>query len=56
ETQELGKVKTQWRQDSIQQAPSVDVPEKLTLEREQLILSYFDLEPYWDTTETNSSI
>ncbi len=52
-TQELGKVRTSWRRDSIQQSPSIDEIESLTLEREQVILSYYDLEPYWDVTETN---
>ncbi len=55
ETQEMGKVKTSWRLDSIQQAPSIKDIQSVTLEREQFILSYYDLEPYWDVTETNSN-
>jgi hypothetical protein len=55
ETLDMGKVKTYWRRDSIQQSPSINSVESLTLEKEQKILSYFDLEPYWDTTETNSN-
>ncbi|MDH5458924.1 MAG: PRC-barrel domain-containing protein [Nitrospinota bacterium] len=55
ETLDMGKVKTSWRRDSIQQSPSINSVESLTLEKEQKILSYFDLEPYWDTTETNSN-
>jgi len=54
EGQELGKVKTSWRRDSIQQSPSISDPKSLTLEKEQAVLSYYDLEPYWDVTETNS--
>jgi hypothetical protein len=53
ETQELGKVKTFWRRDSIQQSPSINDVQSLTLEKEQMILGYYDLEPYWDVTETN---
>lgn len=55
QTQEMGKVRTAWRRDSIQQSPSIKDVQSITLEREQLILSYYDLEPYWDVTETNSS-
>lgn len=53
ETLELGKVKTSWRRDSIQQSPSINNAHSLTLEKEQVILGYYDLEPYWDVTETN---
>ena len=51
--QKLGKVRTSWRRDSIQQSPAINDPYSLTLEREQVILGYYDLEPYWDVTETN---
>ena len=54
ETQEVGKVKTFWRLNSIQQGPSIKDVNSLTLANEQFILSYYDLEPYWDVTETNS--
>jgi len=53
ETVEMGKVKTSWRRDSIQQSPSINDVQSLTLEKEQMILGYYDLEPYWDVTETN---
>ncbi len=53
ESLELGKIKTSWRRDSIQQSPSINDVQLLTLEREQVILGYYDLEPYWDITETN---
>jgi hypothetical protein len=53
ETQEMGKVKTSWRRDSIQQSPSINDVRSLTLEKEQVILGYYDLEPYWDVTESN---
>lgn len=55
EALELGKVKTSWRRDSIQQSPSINNIQSLTLEREQMILGYYDLEPYWDVTETNTN-
>jgi PRC-barrel domain len=53
ESLELGKVKALWRRDSIQQSPSINDVQSLTLERERVILGYYDLEPYWDVTETN---
>jgi hypothetical protein len=53
ETGEMGKVRTSWRLDSIQQSPSIDSIQSLSLEKEQIILGYFDLEPYWDVTGTN---
>ena len=53
--QKLGKIKTSWRRDTIQQSPAIDDYYSLTLEREQVILGYYDLEPYWDVTETNSN-
>ncbi len=45
----LGKVVTEWTRESIQQAPSVETTETLFREEEQIILSYFDLKPYWET-------
>jgi hypothetical protein len=54
ETLEMGKVKTSWRRTSIQQSPSINSVNSLSLESEQAILGYYDLEPYWDVTETNS--
>ena len=54
ETLSMGKVKTSWRRSSIQQTPSFNNIQSLSLENEQAILSYYDLEPYWDVTETNS--
>ncbi len=56
ETLEMGKVRTSWRRTSIQQAPSIKDVKSITLEQEQLILSYYDLEPYWDITETNTNL
>lgn len=54
ETLEMGKVKASWRRDSIQQSPSIDDIQSLSLEKEQVILDYYDLESYWDVTETNA--
>ncbi len=45
----LGKVVTDWTRESIQQAPSVENLATLSREEEQLILSYFDIKPYWET-------
>ena len=56
ETLEMGKVKTSWRRDSIQQSPSINDVQSLTLERERIILGYYDLEPYWDVTEINTNL
>ncbi len=56
ETLEMGKVKTSWRRDSIQQSPSINDVQSLTLERERIILGYYDLEPYWDITEINTNL
>jgi len=53
ETLEMGKIKASLRRDSIQQSPSINNVHSLTLEKEQAILGYYDLEPYWDVTETN---
>ena len=55
ETLAMGKVKTSWRRSSIQQTPSINSIQSLTLENEQAILSYYDLEPYWDVTESNTN-
>ncbi|MEE8206684.1 MAG: PRC-barrel domain-containing protein [Nitrospinaceae bacterium] len=56
ETLEMGKVKTSWRRDSIQQSPSINSVQTLSLEKEQTILGYYDLEPYWDVTEINTNL
>ena len=45
--EDLGKVKTSWSKESIQDAPSPADIEHVTMNEEELILSYFDLEPYW---------
>jgi len=55
ETLGMGKVQTSWRRDSIQQSPSINNIQSLSLEKEMAILGYYDLEPYWDVTETNTS-
>lgn len=55
EALDMGKVKTSWRRDSIQQSPSINSIQSLSLEKEMAILGYYDLEPYWDATETNTS-
>ena len=55
ETLNMGKVKTSWRRSSIQQSPSINNVHSLSLENEQTILGYYDLEPYWDVTESNTN-
>ncbi len=46
------KIKSKKKKESIQQAPSPRDFDHLTREDEMLILSYFDLKPYWETEET----
>ena len=46
------KIKSSKKKESIQQAPSPRVFDHLTREDEMVILSYFDLNPYWDTEES----
>ncbi|MFQ5482642.1 MAG: hypothetical protein ACE5ER_07775, partial [Nitrospinaceae bacterium] len=45
---DIGKVKAQWSHESLQQAPSIDDVRAVTRIEETAILSYFDLEPYWE--------
>ncbi|UCD11004.1 MAG: PRC-barrel domain-containing protein [Nitrospinaceae bacterium] len=47
EVADLGKVKTEWRKESIMDAPNPVDLLNVTMEEEELILGYFDLEPYW---------
>ncbi|MGP0566850.1 PRC-barrel domain-containing protein [Nitrospina sp. 32_T5] len=49
-TIDSAKVQAQYTREAIQQAPNPEDIEALTREEEQVILSYFDLEPYWDET------
>lgn len=42
------KIQAQYTREAIQQAPTPENVDALTREEEQVILSYFDLEPYWD--------
>ncbi len=44
---DLGKVRTSWRKESLMHAPTPHNPEHVTPAEEELILGYFDLEPYW---------
>jgi len=45
------KIKSSKKKESIQQAPSPRDFDHLTREDEMLILSYFDLKPYWEMEE-----
>ncbi|NIT80423.1 MAG: hypothetical protein GWM98_00235, partial [Nitrospinaceae bacterium] len=47
EAVDMGKVKTEWKKESLQDAPTADDVENVSMNEEELILSYFDLEPYW---------
>jgi len=49
------KIKSSKKKESIQQAPSPRVFDHLTREDEMLILSYFDLNPYWEMEESEST-
>ena len=49
------KIKSSKKKESIQQAPSPRDFDHLTREDEMLIRSYFDLKPYWDTEENEST-
>ena len=44
---DLGEVKTAWSSQSLQSAPVPDDINNITLDEEELILGYFDLQPYW---------
>lgn len=57
EFQDIGRVKTSWRKESLKDAPTAEDPENPTMEEEELILSYFDLEPRWaaEPTEEESA-
>lgn len=51
EVVDLGEVKTTWSNRSLQEAPAPCHIDNVTPEEEQRILSYFDLQPYWNTNE-----
>lgn len=44
---DLGEVKTSWSGHSLHDAPLPEDINHVTSEEEELILSYFDLKPYW---------
>ena len=48
---DMGKIKTRWSRESLQQAPTVTQLEQIPHHEEKMILSYFDLEPYWESSE-----
>lgn len=50
----MGKVRVNWSLQSLQQSPSVQSLKHLSREEEQIILSFFDLEPYWEPEEENA--
>ncbi len=55
EVQDLGKLKTQWRKESMLGAPSpVDI-KHMTASEEELILDYFELKPYWREKPSENS-
>ena len=47
----LGRARVDWSRESLQQGPYIQNIQHLTREEEQVILSYFDLEPYWDVEQ-----
>lgn len=52
EVLDMGKVKTHWRKESLMGAPTPIDVEDVSMNEEELILGYFDFEPYW---KVNSS-
>ena len=44
---DLGTVKTEWTKESMKDAPAPNDIEDTTTDEEELILSYFDLQPNW---------
>ncbi len=44
---DMGKVRTRWRKESLMDAPTPLDVRSVTAAEEELILSYFDLEPHW---------
>ena len=48
------KIQAQYTREAIQQAPTPENLDALTREEEQVILSYFDLGPYWDDESENA--
>lgn len=49
---DLGKVKLFWRKESLMDAPTPHDVQRVTEAEEELILGYFDLEPYWAAKPT----
>ncbi len=45
---DMGKIRVNWSRESIQDAPTIESLENISLNEERAILSYFDLEPYWE--------
>ncbi|CAI2719404.1 hypothetical protein [Nitrospina watsonii] len=54
-TIDSAKIQAQYTREAIQQGPAPEDIEALTREEEQTILSYFDLEPYWDVSEESET-
>ena len=48
EVMDLGEVQTNWSSHSLQGAPTPNDVNNVTRKEEELILSYFDLPPYWN--------
>ena len=44
---DIGKVKANWSKESLKDAPTAVDVRQVSVEEEERILSYFDLEPYW---------
>ncbi len=49
---DMGKVKLFWRKESLMDAPNPHDVQSVTEAEEELILGYFDLEPYWAAEPT----
>ncbi|QPJ61985.1 MAG: PRC-barrel domain containing protein [Candidatus Nitronauta litoralis] len=46
---DMGQIKTNWSRESLQHSPAIESLEEISMDDERVILSYFDLEPYWES-------
>lgn len=51
---DMGQIKTNWSRESLQHAPSIQSLEEVSMDEERVILSYFDLEPYWESESADT--
>ncbi len=51
---DMGQIKTPWSREALQQAPTVESVDDISMNMERVILSYFDLEPYWESESADT--